>query len=232
MFDKRFDIRNASRNIAFKGFTHIEPIADKQTGPTCGFEAIENIIQLFYKDTPNNLSETDLLPWAKTHQVQVGNDKQELAVDVSEHPERPAYVLNHLGYIPILAKYGISAQRYEFNHLQVIIPALQQNKGILLIGDAHCLNPAAYRPNSYHAFILTNYFVDESETNILGYVGIDSNFANKETSWYCQNVEDAAAVAAQRITKLPVLITDMPGNWPSTAKYYRLLQSGKFEPVY
>ncbi len=212
------DKRNASHQIAFKGFTHLEPIADRQTGPTCGFEAIENIIQLFQR-TENNLTEKDLQPRA---------DHYGFASQGAE-----GYSLSMQGYLPILADYGISAQWYPFDHLQVIIPALHDNRGVLLVGDAYYLNSQAYHNlQSWHAFILTNYYTDESGIFVLGYVGIDSNFAHQETFWPYQNVEAAAAHMAQRLMPCPVLVTDTPGNWPSTARFYRLLKTGQLVPVH
>lgn len=38
------NIRTVSDQIQFGGAANVAPIADLQKGPTCGFEAIENII--------------------------------------------------------------------------------------------------------------------------------------------------------------------------------------------
>ncbi len=209
--------QNSNHQIAFKGFANVEPIADRQIGPTCGFEAIENIIQLF-KNTSNTLTENDLQPRACRYGFAIKGTS--------------GYSLDIAGYVPILADYGISARWYPFDHLRVVIPALQENRGVLLIGDAHCLNPQAYHgPESWHAFLITNYYTDETQIYVLGYIGIDSNFSYQQTPWSYQNVEAAVTHAAQRIMSCPVLITDTPGNWPMTARFYRLGRDGHLVPM-
>lgn len=209
------DRRNMSSQIRFRGAIHIEPLADKQQGPTCGFEAIENIIQLFH-NVPNNLTETDLIRRAASYQ--------------GARPAPGGYSLDVRVYRRLLQDYGIPSQWYPFDHLQVILPALLQNRAVLVVGDAYYLNPQAYALGSPHAFVLTNYYTDESEYYVLGYLGIDSNFEKQEMAWLYQNVEIAAQT--QKVSSLPVLITDIPINWPSKAKYCKMLSTGHMIPVY
>jgi hypothetical protein len=211
------DARRVGNQIRFKGFKHVEPIADEQSGPTCGFEAIENILQLFHR-VSDDLTKRDLLPRALRYGV--------------ARPVHGGYSLDIRAYQRILCDYGIIARWYPFDHQQVIIPALRGNHGVLVVGDAHFLNQQAYPyPNSGHAFVLANYYTEETGYFILGYVGIDSNFARQEMVWPYQTVEAAAAWAARNVLPYPVLITDTPGNWPNTAQFYRLTSAGKLVPV-
>lgn len=46
-----------AHEISFTGLTAVEPLADLQAGPTCGFEAIENFIQLYNPGFSNTLSD-------------------------------------------------------------------------------------------------------------------------------------------------------------------------------
>jgi hypothetical protein len=57
------ELKKTASQIRFKGFTKVPLPADTQRGPTCGFEAIETIIQLFH-GVGNDLTERELLPWA------------------------------------------------------------------------------------------------------------------------------------------------------------------------
>jgi hypothetical protein len=135
------------------------------------------------------------------------------------------------GYVQILADYGITGRWYQFRQNEVVIPALRANRGVLLVGYAHYLNPQIYTPGGLHAFILTNFYTDESGTSLIGYTGIDSNFPGQQMLWPYQNVESSAAYAAEIIRNPPVLITDYASNWPATAAFYRLLRTGQLVPV-
>ncbi len=75
----------------FAGVASIAPIADQQFGPTCGFEAIENVIQLFH-NIGNDLFQRDLLPRAKTYGALI--------------PTSNGYVLNPAFYQQILLESG------------------------------------------------------------------------------------------------------------------------------
>jgi hypothetical protein len=212
------DIRNINRQITFRGAANVAPIADKQKGPTCGFEAIENIIQLFH-NVGNNLVEVDLLRRAKSYGALIST------------PEGPS--LDIRGYSRMLQDYGIPSHWYPFDYRQIVIPALWNNRGLLVVGDAHYLNSEAYpKIGSNHAFVLTNYYTEESEHYILGYIGVDSNFAQTEIAWPYQNIENAVQWATQNVITTPVLITDIPINWQSKVKYYKMTKMGQIVPIY
>jgi len=202
--------------MRFAGAAQVEPIADQQIGPTCGFEALENLIQLFYP-TDNNFAQRELLPLARDAGCLVrGSDGDSLALK---------------GYQPLLAHFGITARWYPLDHQQVLIPALHANRGVLAIGPGYALNPNVYAPNGIHAIVITNYYTDEPALQVLGYVGIDSNFPNQQTLWPWQAIEASLTWAQRYYLRLPLLITDAPIRWPSIARYYRLLRSGHLESV-
>lgn len=208
-----FDVRTAGAHFSVSGFTQVSMLADKQRGPTCGFEAIENIIQLF-QGVGNNFSQQRLIPAARA----LG-----LVNDTHEGP-----ILMSQGYRRILQEYGISSKWYPFNHLETVIPALKNNHGVLVVGDAHQLDPMTYRrPNAWHAYVLTNYYTDEWGNYALGYVGIDSNFPGQERCWPARQAHASALQTSQYLMQLPVLITDEQALWPRTSSHYRQLQDGR-----
>ena len=211
--------QNIGSQISFKGFDRAGDLADRQCGPTCGFEAIENVIQLF-RPVDDTLTERDLIPRADHYGALVRSPM--------------GYSLDVQAYQRILADYGITAQWYVFDHQHVIIPALRADRAVLVVGYAPLLDPQGY-PNPSdvsHAFLLTNYYTDETDRWVLGYVGIDSNFPRQQRTWPCENVEAAAAwVRNNQSMPYPVLISDSPGNWPARARFYRLVQGGTLVPV-
>lgn len=210
------DIRQCQPQIRFQGAAHLAPLADKQNGPTCGFEAVENLIQLFHP-AGNDLVERDLLPRAQNYGMAGKTPK--------------GYVLDIRAYRQLLFDYHIPASWYPFDFAQVIVPALWNNRGVLVVGDAHYLNPNAYAPNSAHAFLVTNYCVDESECFIVGFIGLDSNFARQECAWPFAGVEQALLWSLHRVTATPVLVTDVPFNWPARARCYKQQATGQIVPV-
>lgn len=210
LFSKKKDIQ-----ISLEGYKDVGRLADQQKGMTCGFEAIENIIQLF-QNVSNDLTDKELIPFAR--QLGYIENMGQLIIT---------------GYIPILEHYGICAHWYPFDHEKVIIPALQNNRGVLVIGDAHELDKILYpEESSWHAFIISNFYVDELEKYVLGYIGIDSNISYTETSWTYDKVETAVRkINSKSDIAYPVLITDNAGNWPNKAQYYKMLGNGDIVPI-
>jgi hypothetical protein len=103
---------------------------------------------------------------------------------------------------------------------------------VLLIGDAHALNPYTYpQPSSGHAFVVTNYYTDESGSYVWGCTGVDSNFPQTEVRWTMSQVDQAAAWATRWVLSTPLLVTDAAFNWPYKAQYYRMLRSGELAAV-
>src|SRR4029450_13699078 len=118
------DSRKIGSQIRFTGFIDVKPFADEQTGPTCGFEAVENIIQLFHR-VGDDLTERELLPRARHYGF--------------AHPGPNGFALDVRGYPRILTDFGVIARWYPFDYQQVVIPALRLNRGVLVVGDAHAL---------------------------------------------------------------------------------------------
>lgn len=196
------------------GVTHVEAIADKQRGPTCGFEAVENVIQL-YRPEDNDLVDTDLIERARSYGF------------LQRTPSGP--VLDVRGYRQILADYGIKARWCEFDHL-ILVEAVRNDRVAIAVVDAHRLNPKAYGiPKQGHAVVVTNFISDAphgaASLPVIGYAGIDSNFPGVEARWSWSAMESAC-----RIMRRSLLITDSPAQWPHHVDHYAL-RNGKLVAV-
>lgn len=196
--------------LRFRGVTNVATLADLQVGPTCGFEAVENVIQLF-RTAGNDLVEKDLIPRATHYDlVFIGKDGTYLKVE---------------GYIKLLEDYGIRAAWYPFDPSNIVFPCLLANHVIIAVGDLHYLGYDPPAPHGRHAFVITNYYLDPVGAQILGFVGLDLNVQNRELVWSF----DAIRAAVTGI-QLPLLITLAPANWSSRAPGYRLSPSGSLVP--
>jgi hypothetical protein len=162
-------------SLAFTGFQHVAPIADLQIGPTCGFEAVENLLQLSHPGLGNHLS--DCLQQAE-------------ALDGGSHVAPGGYALHPAHYQHILESFGVDSEWLPFSH-DALSRLLDANHGVLAVGDAHDLDGSSYpSPGSYHAFVVTDVIRDPIG-RILGYRGLDSNFAGQEVTWSAQQIEQA-----------------------------------------
>ena len=174
-------------NVSFGGFTHVESIADQQTGPTCSYETIENLLQLAVPGLPNNYSES-LAEWIKQKSLD------------------PSY------WHGILQNVEIPSQWYNFDH-NTLISALNKNLGVAVIGNPHYLDPTLY-PNiddPLHAFTLTDVWKTPNGS-ILGYKGIDSNCPGREMHWTLDQVQQASEHGGGWARK--VFVTLVPLAWP------------------
>lgn len=171
--------------------------ADQQVGPTCGFEAIENLIQL-YIPTASDLSDQDLIPRAEGYNC-VFWDK-----------EGP--VLETRGYRQLLMDYGIRSAWHPLDRAR-LLGTLKANRVVLAIVDAHVLDPATYpKPRSLHAIVLTNFVVDHTTRAVTAYTGLDSNHPDQERWWSLRRLEKAVTAAGTN----PLLVTSEPihpDNW-------------------
>ena len=218
------DLKNISHQVRFKGVTNESTISNKQQGPTCGFEAIANIIELCIPEyAGRDLVKEELFGRAQRY----GAVDQQGALAIC-------------AFQRILQDYSISALWYPFDHYQVILPALLNNLGVLIVGDAYFLNSEVYQQSGSHAFILTNYYTEESGHYIVGYTGVDSNFSFQrrdgqfregENFWPYQRVENAARGLASYYANSPVLITSQQSRWPDAVRYYRRTMAGQFLAV-
>ena len=200
------DIRHCQKQLRFGGAANIQLIADRQSGPSCGFEAIENLIQLFHP-VSNNLTNLDLIPRALHYGF--------------AQKRANGFSLDIRGYQTLLADYSIGAYWYPFDFQNILIPALLSNLGVVAIGNAYFLAPDLYDPISPHAFLISNYCADPSEVFIEGLVGIDSNFTHTECRWPVQSIEQALVWTMQNITQTPLLISAEPIQWLDKVSYYR-----------
>lgn len=183
------------QEVSFTGLTAIEPIADIQKGPTCGFEAIENIIQLSSLNYNNSLSE-----YLQHSELFDGG-----AVSVNG-----GFALNPEHYRHILHDFGVETDWHQFNN-QTLVNAISENKGILAVGDAHYLDANSYPEiNSFHAFVITDADFDDNGC-VIKYKGIDSNFPNAETRWSPDSIKLALDHSPIR---MPLLISNHEMNWP------------------
>jgi hypothetical protein len=189
----------------------VHSIADRQRGPTCGLEAVENVIQLF-RPARNDLLETHLIPLAARHGTLV--------------QDPGGFRLETRGYKALLKRFGVAATWHAFDH-HTLVAALQQNRVAIAVVDAHTLAPGFYpSPRSWHAVVVTNYVSDKRHVSLLGYVGIDSNFPGEELWWEADDI-----MLPQGFVFPSLLITDSPAAWSSTADHYVRLADGTAAPV-
>ncbi len=185
----------------------VESLADAQQGPTCAAEAVENIVQLFYP-APNSISGTDLIHRA---------DSLGGVVWQADGP-----VLEPWVYQGLLANYGIPAEWHDFD-AQLLVDAVQANRGVLAVVDAHQLRPRTYqRPESWHAVVVTNVIAD-SLGRVLEFVGLDSNFPGTQQRWSLA----AFTSAASGWMYMPLLITTKPVRWRRKISHYLKQPDGR-----
>jgi hypothetical protein len=91
-----------------------------------------------------------------------------------------------------------------------LVNALDENRPVVFVGDAHNLDPISYPDSqSWHAITLTDVSRN-LDGDVIGYRGIDSNFPYEEKFWSCSQIEQAN----EQLTR-EVLITDKPAEaWP------------------
>lgn len=180
-------------------------IIDKQVGAECGFEAIENVIQLVHL-TGNDISERDLKPRAIQGRHALLRDG-DLLLDIR-------------GYQPLLAAHGIASTWVKFDR-STLVAAIRQNRVAVAIVNPYYLDPKKYPLwGDLHAIVLTN-FVTDPQRKFLAYAGIDSNSGGEERRWAIGAVEDGITAAGLG----HVLITDTPIH-PLHWANYELLTHG------
>jgi hypothetical protein len=156
---------------------------DRQDGPECGFEALENAIQQFWP-VGNEVSETILKQLANKHRVLM-----------------PDGSLNPAGYQTLLSYYKISSWWRAFDH-GVLIQSLDEGRVVVAIVDAFYID-RNYPRESGHALLLTNVVRDQSTGLVIGYGGVDSNYPGRALWWDAQ----AFSTAAQYYAPNSLLIT-------------------------
>lgn len=189
----------------------VEVLADAQQGPTCGLEAVENVIQLFHR-VPNTISGTTLFRAARRRGALVWD---------AEGPR-----LEPWAYPLLLADYGIQAEWHEFE-AQMLVNAVQENRGVLAVVDAHWLRPRDYpSTGSWHAVVVTNVVADSSG-RLVEFVGLDSNFPGTTQRWNAHAFERAASSWIYR----PLLITTQLVRWRQKISHYLRQRDGSLIPI-
>lgn len=198
-------------SLEMGGFYGEEAIADQQDGPTCAFEAVENVAELYHGKRADAISSV-LIPLAQLRGLSTWS---------------PAgFALKYEGIQPLLAQLRIPTEWHYFNQ-QVLVDALHANRVGLVVVDAHLLNARMYPfPNSWHAITITNYITDPAMRVVEGYRGIDSNTAVRRThNWRAENLERAATAA--QVLGPTLLVTSVPAQWAQQGVFYRRNEAGK-----
>jgi hypothetical protein len=195
------------------GVADVESLIDQQEGPSCGFESLENVVQL-YHPARNDLSRTVLRKLAYRYGYLVrGVDGERL---------------DSAGYDQLLQAFGIEATWMDFDHGR-LITALRENRVAIAVVDPSVLDPRGYGPSTgdLHAIVVTNFVTDVSGRWVVGYRGMDSNFPGKERTWSAAAME----LATQAFEYVPLLVTDEAARWSSRVKHYVLLPNGALRRV-
>jgi hypothetical protein len=176
---------NFQQQLGFEGLGNVQLIADEQQGPTCGYETIENIVQCFHPYLGDTLSDS-----------------------LQAYYPGPEGAMAKEDYQRVLESFDIPSHWAQFDHRE-IVEALDENRPVAFIGDAHDLDPISYsQPESWHAITLTDVATD-LDGNVIGYKGVDSNFTGEEKVWSLEQIEQANQHFGE------VLITDKPAEaWP------------------
>lgn len=194
-----------------EGVPDLSWIVDLQGANRCGFEAVENVIQLC-RGGSNEISESALFPVAR-----------EAGWVCWEHPEGPR--LFHHGYAPLLERFGIRATWHAMDPAP-LVHALAAHRVAIATVEMSIVDPAAYGEPCYHAVVVTKHVLDPAG-RLVGYVGLDSNFPRQQRYW------DAAAFAraADPPPHPSLLITEDPTHGVERIRHYLLRGPRHLEAV-
>lgn len=190
--------------------------ADRQVGPECGFEAIENVLQLFVATVGNEFDDVILRARARS----IG------AVVPGPDGER----LDHRRYADLLLSFGVEASWHAFDDT-FLRGALTQNRVAVGVVSATELAPSFYAgatPPAPHAIVVTNYVL-ELDGTFYAYVGLDSNISGQETLWPEDHLAQGAA--ANGLISTPLLVTTTAVTVPETAPFYQRHADGSIHPA-
>lgn len=180
-------------------------IIDQQRGSECGYEAVENAIQLVHP-VKNNVSERDLKPrsirygyaWAR---------KGDLLLDTQ-------------GYQPLLTAHQIASKWLQYDR-RTLTEALRANRVAIAVVNPHYLDPLRYSfEGDLHAIVITNFATD-SNRKFMAYTGMDSNSGGKEVRWPMEAVERGIAAGLGQIR-----LTDTKIHFSLWANYEVLVPRG------
>ncbi len=194
------------------GVVNLESIIDQQEGSMCGFEAVENVLQL-YVPVDNSISHTDLVTRAFKYGALGWTGS--------------SYFLDIKGYEPLLRDYGILSHWTPFSH-EELIEVVWSNRVAIVLVDGSQLDPGSYSaPSSFHVIVVTNVVTDPTRRTALAYVGIDSNFGGREREWPLELL----ARAAEACPHCSMLVTDIPARWPHRSAHYVQLPDKRIVPT-
>jgi len=194
------------------GVIDVESIIDQQEGSMCGFEAVENVLQL-YVAVDNSVSHTDLITLAYKYRALGWTGS--------------SYFLDIKGYEPLLREYGIASHWTPFSH-ETLMETVCSNRVAIVLVDGSQLDPGSYStPNSFHVVLVTNLVTDAVHHTPLAYVGVDSNFGGRQREWPLE----VLARAAEACPHCSMLVTEAPARWPHRSARYVQLPDKRIVPV-
>ena len=171
-------VANVSDNTpSFKGFRNTALIADRQTGPTCGYEALENGIQLVINDKggANNQLSTVM-------RKMVAQDPLGWGAGKVVYEGKSYWALPFCKYTKMLGEFKIDSSLSHFSH-EKLQHALTENRPVIICGDVGYL-PQQYDQNGMHAVIVTDW---DKQSGL--YTIVDSNFPKESYRLDSQTLE-------------------------------------------
>ena len=184
--------------ISFGGLENTAFIAgDQGQHPWCGVHSLGNLVQESCPGTGE---------WVNDYILRVAKDHGGL------HHTHHGDVLNIEHYQPILANVFHIPCHWEVFTPERAKELLDSNHGILVIGEADCLNPHLYgHMQGFHAFNLTDIKIDEHGNT--WFKGLDSNVPHAESWWSSDAVQQSLAKGHEQFGN-NMLVTDQMLNWP------------------
>ena len=152
-----------AETLSFKGFREVSLVADRQVGPTCGYEMLENSIQLMIngKTGANNQLSTVMQKMVAQNPLEWG------AVKIAY--EGKFYWMLPFGKYPkMLGEFKIDSGLSRFSH-EKLQRAVAENRPVIVCGDVGAL--PNYEQNGIHAVVITDWDAQKGVYTI-----VDSNF--------------------------------------------------------
>lgn len=197
-FGSTYSVSEHADTVRFTGLDHTELIAASQGNqPWCGVHGLGNLVQMNYPGVGEQVNDF-ILNTAGSHGGLVPVEGG-MTVAIAHYQS----LLSQIFHIP--------SHWETFNPLR-ITELLQNNHGILAVGEGHSLNPNVYlQPNVLHAFNLTDIKVDSN--GLTWFKGLDSNMPGQEVWWPADAVQKAVARGCD-LYGCNLLVTDQPVAWP------------------
>jgi len=200
------------KNISFAGFRKTKKIVDRQNGPECWLEAMENLIQLYIGDksgASNQSTEKKLREILANNKARYGyytyiDEEGQLADNVSSAES----------YKTLLDDVGIPVSWYPFSHA-TLVKALALDRCVLLRVKAFVYYypgrsiQSYVNDKSHHAIVVSDSAI---VNGVEGYYILDSNLTDE--LFLPKDVLELAAVTHPAANvNMSMLITDGPAKW-------------------